>query len=141
MFYFAYPTRFFKIQKRIRYRIPSYSKAEKINENIKKYDKNQKHIFRLKTLHNIYAEIACVLLRKQYTIPLDDIRLTRNGFILYFELDKVKKEYVSVVEAEMIGTENLSIKERLKIHIEALRDLRAGRKVKKYRPKKVKEVA
>ena len=55
MFYFAYPTRFFKIQKRIRYRIPSYSKAEKINENIKKYDKNQKHIFRLKTLHSIYA--------------------------------------------------------------------------------------
>ena len=81
------------------------------------------------------------------TIPLllEDFKLTRGGLSISFEKEKNKetKRWENYITAEVIGTENLPIKDRLKIHIEALRDLRAGRKVKKYRPKKkkVKEVA
>jgi hypothetical protein len=71
-------------------------------------------------------------MRHQITIPLEDIRLYKGNLIFYFE--KERKE--NLVTAEVAGTQNLSIKERLKIHIKALRDIRAGKKVKKYRAKK-----
>ena len=127
--------------KRIRYKIPTYKKSDKIIKNIKAYDANQKHIFRLKTLYSIYQAIAKETMNCQLTIPLEDIRLYRGGLTFYFEKEKNKetKQWESYITAEVTGTENLSIKERLKIHIKALRDIRAGKKIKKYKPKKKKE--
>jgi hypothetical protein len=119
-------------KKRVRYKVPTYKKADKIIQNIREYENNQKHIFRLKALHNIYIELAREAMRHQITIPLEDIRLYKVNLIFYFERERKD----NLVTAEVAGTQNLSIKERLKIHIKALRDLRAGKKVKKYRAKK-----
>ena len=121
-------------KKRVRYKIPTYKKTEKIIKNILEYQCNQKHIFRLRTLHNIYCEIAKEVYKSQLTIPFDDIRLFKKGLTIHFDGGLP-------IQAEVTGTENLPIKERIIIHIRALRDLRKGKRIKKYRAKKVKEVA
>ncbi len=110
-------------KKRIRYKIPTYRKFEKINKNIKEYKANQKHIFRLKALHNIFAKIADEIFCGQQKLHLGDWRLFKDGVVIYFD------EYGN--QAEVQGFELLPIYKRLKIHIELLRRLRQGVKIKK----------
>lgn len=128
-------------KKRVRYKVPTYKKSDKIIKNIKAYDANQKHIFRLKTLYSIYQAIAREAMNCQLTIPLEDIRLYRGGLTFHFEVERNRetKQLENYITAEVTGTENLPIKDRLRIHIRALRDIRAGKKVRKYKPKKKKE--
>jgi hypothetical protein len=129
-------------KKRVRYKIPTYKKADKIIKNIKSYDANQKHIFRIKTLHIIHREIARELFNYQLTIPLllEELILYRDGLSIFFETEKnpATKQWENYITAEVTGTENLPLKDRIKIHIKALRDIRAGKRVKKYKPKKDK---
>lgn len=133
--------------KRIRYKIPTYKKADKINDNIKKYKSNQKHIFRYKALSNIYAEIAKEILHGQNLIPFDNIVFKKDGLNIYLSAysagkydwydiknrrwKKFNGESFVIVEGIIEGTELLPISQRLKIHIELLRQLRQGVKLKK----------
>lgn len=110
-------------KKRVRYKIPTYKKSEKITKNILEYQANQRHIFRLKKLHNIYCEIAKVVYKSQLTIPLEDIRLLKDGLTIHFDGDLP-------IQAEVTGTEVLSIKDRLEIHIKVLRMVRANKNIK-----------
>lgn len=133
--------------KRIRYKIPTYKKADKINDNIKKYKSNQKHIFRYKALSNIYAEIAKEVLHGQNLIPFDNIVFKKDGLNIYLNAysagiydwydiknkrwKKFNGESFIIVEGILEGTELLPISQRIRIHIELLRLLRQGEKVKK----------
>ena len=117
------------IKKRVRYKIPTYKKADKINKNIKDYACNQKHIFRYKTLHSVYESIAYSVLNGQLKLPLGDFRLYKDGLVINFETQYGIYEFN--YQAEIDGTQNLPIGERLRIHIRLLRLLRQGYKVKK----------
>ena len=116
-------------KKRVRYKIPTYKKADKINKNILDYSANQNHIFRHKTLHCIYCEIAFLVLNGQRRLPVGDMRLYRDGLVVHFETEY--GIYSFDYQAEIDGTQNLPVGERLKIHIKLLRILRAGYSVKK----------
>lgn len=109
-------------KKRVRYKIPTYKKKEKITKNILEYQCNQKHIFRLRTLHNIYCEIAKEVYKSQLTIPFDNIRLFKKGLTIHFDGDLP-------IQAEVTGTESLPIKERLITHIKVLRTLRKNKAI------------
>lgn len=133
--------------KRVRYKVPTYKKADKINQNIKKYKSNQKHIFRYKVLSRIYTEIAREVLQGQNLIPFDNIIFNKGGLNIYLNVyssgkydwydNKHKRwkefngESFIIVEGIIQGTELLLVGERLKIHIELLRQLRQGVKLKK----------
>lgn len=128
-------------KKRIRYKTPTYKKADKINQNILSYQCNQKHIFRYKTLHKIYEEIAQIALKGQLKLPLGDFRLFKDNLIIYFETQYgiYKFDY----QAEIDGTQALPVGKRLRIHIRLLRLLRQGYRVKKavkIAKRKAKEV-
>lgn len=110
-------------KKRIRYKIPTYKKADKIRENILKYKHNQKHIFRYKTLDRIYQLIAQEIFNNQQKIYFFDFDYLFKGVRVYITDD--------ITEAEIEGTQNLPIGKRLKIHIELLRRLRRGEKLYK----------
>lgn len=109
--------------KRIRYKVPTYKKADKINQNIKEYKCNQKHIFRYKSLQTIYSLIAYEVFQGQLKLFFGEWRLIKDGLVIYFEEQGN--------QAEIQGTELLPVGERLKIHIELLRQLRHGVKLKK----------
>lgn len=127
----------FKKKTRIRYRVATYCKRDKIIKNIKSYDNNERHIFRIRALHNIYVAIAREALKHNLALPLEDIRLFRGNLIFYFE----KEQKENLICAEVAGSGLLPIKDRLIIHIQALRDLRAGKKVKKLAKKYARKVA
>lgn len=116
-------------KKRVRYKTPTYKKADKINQNILSYQCNQKHIFRYKTLHKVYEEIAQIALKGQLKLPLGDFRLFKDNLIIYFE--NQYGIYEMPYQAEIEGTQKLPVGERLKVHIQLLRLLRQGYKVKK----------
>lgn len=116
-------------KKRVRYKIPTYKKADKINKNILDYSANQNHIFRYKTLQCIYCEIAFLVLSGQQRLPVGDMRLYRDGLVVHFETEY--GIYSFDYQAEIDGTQNLPVGERIKIHIKLLRLLRAGYSVKK----------
>lgn len=109
--------------KRVRYKVPTYKKADKINKNIKEYQCNQKHIFRYKSLQRTYSLIAYEVFQGQLKLFFGEWRLIKDGLVIYFEEQGN--------QAEIQGTELLPIGERLKIHIKLLRQLRQGVKVKK----------
>lgn len=109
--------------KRVRYKIPTYKKVDKINKNVKEYRGNQRHIFRYKALHRIYALIANEVFQGQLKLFFGEWRLIKDGLVIYFE------EYGN--QAEIQGSELLPISQRLRIHIELLRQLRQGVKIKK----------
>ncbi len=136
-----------KIQKRVHYKVPTYKKADKINQNILNYKDNQRHIFRYKALDRIYQEIAKEILQGQNLLPFDGIILKKDGINLYLNVYKsdpyewvnfktkkyrdFKGENFIVIQAEIEGTEFLPVYQRVKIHIELLRQLRQGVKIKK----------
>lgn len=116
-------------EKRVRYKIPTYKKADKINQNILSYQCNQKHIFRYKALHIIYEQIAYLVLKGQLKLPIEDFCLYKDGLVINFETEygMYKFDY----QSEIDGTQNLPVGERLRIHIRLLRLLKQGYKVKK----------
>lgn len=116
-------------KKRVRYKIPTYKKADKINKNILDYSANQNHIFRYKTLQSIYCEIAFLVLNGQQRLPIGDMRLYKDGIVVHFETEY--GTYRFDYQAEIDGTQNLPVAERLTIHIRLLKLLRQGYKVKK----------
>lgn len=116
-------------KKRVRYKTPTYKKADKINQNILSYQCNQKHIFRYKALHKIYEEIAQIVLKGQLKLTLGDFRLFTDDLIVYFENEY--GIYKMPYQAEIEGTQKLPVGKRLKMHIKLLRLLRQGYKVKK----------
>lgn len=116
-------------KKRVRYKIPTYKKSDKINKNILDYSANQRHIFRYKTLQCIYCEVAFLVLHGQRRLPVGDVRLYKDGLVVHFETDY--GVYSFDYQAEIEGTQTMPVGERLRIHVKLLRLLRQGYKVKK----------
>lgn len=116
-------------KKRVRYKIPTYKKSDKINRNILDYSANQRHIFRYKTLQCIYCEVAFLVLHGQRRLPVGDVRLYKDGLVVHFETDY--GVYSFDYQAEIDGTQTMPVGERLRIHVKLLRLLRQGYKVKK----------
>ena len=115
--------------KRVRYKNPTYKKSDKINKNIKDYNANQRHIFRYKTLQCIYCEIAFLVLNGQRRLPVGDMRLYRDGLVVHFETEY--GIYSFDYQAEIDETQNMSVGQRLRMHIKLLKLLRQGYKAKK----------
>lgn len=109
--------------KRIRYKVPTYKKVDKINKNIKEYRANEYHIFRYRTLHKILDLLAFEMFHGQHKLYFRDWRLIKDGVVINFD--------DLGAQVEILGTELLPVGERLKIHIELLRQLRQGVKFKK----------
>ena len=82
-----------------------------------------KRIFRYKSLQSIYSLIAYEVFQGQLKLFFGEWRLLKDGLVIYFEEQGN--------QAEIQGTELLPVGERLKIHIELLRQLRQGVKLKK----------
>lgn len=105
-------------KKRVRYKVPTYTKSYTfwhINPETEEiqYDGDERHIFRVKTLHQLYSIIfgySGVNVFEQFE------RKDLNGLTIWGE-EK---------QAEITGTSNLPIKERVKKHLQLLRLLRKG---------------
>jgi len=122
----------YKLKKRIRSKEPEWSKSytfchiNPITDELQ-YDGDEPHIFRIRALHQIYSIIY------GYCNPnLFDRaeKLQLNGLTVWLE----------DLQAEIPGTEMLSIKKRIKIHIKLLRFLRQGYSVKQALSRLVKGV-
>ncbi|MCD7779825.1 MAG: hypothetical protein LUH05_04055 [Candidatus Gastranaerophilales bacterium] len=100
------------------------TKKSKIISNIINYKCNQPHIFRIKTLHLIYEQIAFFIFKNQLRLNLGDMRLFYNGLTIHFD-------NLGYYQAEITGSERLTIGERLKLHIKLLRLLKQGKTIKK----------
>lgn len=136
-------------KKRVHYKNTTYTKKYSLitfNEDTGEYvkDSDEKHIYRLKTLHNIYSLLftyvgfspfvsESVINRLKHTRvedltdwELDTINrieeLNNKGFTIHFD-----GEFGNQLEIK--GTEMQSIKERLKAHIALLRRLRKGERL------------
>ncbi len=109
---------------RIRYKIPTYKKSDKINANIKSYQGNQRHIFRYRTLHAIYEKTAEAAIQGQLKIEFGELKIFYSGLVLHMN---AQEPYLAEIE----GTELLPVEERIRIHIRLLRLLRQGEKVRK----------
>ena len=90
----------------------------------KKYLGDAKHIYRYGALERIYELIAEEIFNYQLKLDLGNWRLIQNGLIIHLDGQFGNS-------AELQGTELLPISQRLKIHIELLRQLRQGMKLKK----------
>lgn len=82
-----------------------------------------KHIFRYSTLQDVFKMLADEIFNYQMTLNLGEWRIIKNGIVVYLDSDGN--------QAEIDGTQNMPIGERLKIHIRLLRLLRQGVKLKK----------
>lgn len=104
--------------KRVHYKVPTYTKSYEfwhINPETgeREYNGDERHIFRVKTLHKLYSIL--------YGYCIDDVLeqfevKQINGMTLYGE-DK---------QAEITGTGNLTIKQKVLLHLKLLRLLRKG---------------
>ena len=109
-------------QKRVHYKVPTYTKSYEFwhlnpDTGEREYNGDEKHIFRVKTLHKLYSIL--------YGYCVDDVLEQfeikhKDGMTLYGE-DQ---------QAEITGTSNLSIKYKVLLHIKLLRLLRKGFTVK-----------
>lgn len=115
--------------KRVRYKVPTYKKSDKIRANILAFKGNQKHIFRYKALQKVYGLLAKEFYHYQLKLNLGDIRLLKDGVVIHFDFECTQDEDSILLEID--GTQNMPIGERLKIHIRLLRLLRQGVKLKK----------
>ncbi len=105
-------------KKRVRYKTPTYTKSYTFwhinpETNEVQYDGDENHIFRYRVLHKLYALIygySGVNIFEQFE------RREINGLIIWGE-DK---------QAEITGTSNLELKDRVTLHIKLLRLLRKG---------------
>lgn len=114
--------------KKIFYRVNPYRVLEhcyiKDENGNKKYLGDAKHIYRYATLQKIYGLIADEVFNHQLKLDLGDWHLVQDGLHIYFDNELGN-------HAEIKESENLPVGQRLKIHIELLRLLRQGVKVKK----------
>lgn len=105
-------------KKRVRYKIPTYTKSYTFwhinpETNEIQFDGDERHIFRIKTLHKLYSLIygySGVNIFEQFE------KKEINGLTIWGE-EK---------QAEITGTSNLPIKERVLTHLKLLRLLRSG---------------
>jgi len=105
-------------KKRVRYKVPTYTKSYTfwhINPETEEiqFDGDERHIFRVKTLHHLYSIIfgySGVNVFEQFE------RKDLNGLTIWGE-EK---------QAEIQNTSNLPIKDRVKLHLRLLRLLRKG---------------
>ena len=109
-------------KKRARYKTPTYTKSYTfyhINPDTGEiqYDGDERHIFRIKTLHKLYS-----LIYGYCNVNIFERFESKkyNGLTIWGE-DK---------QAEITNTYYLSIKDRLKTHIQLLRLLRKGFSIK-----------
>lgn len=107
-------------KKRNRYKKPKFNKALLIVKQIKELN-TEPHIFRYKTLYNIYN--ALYLATYQKPLSILNYYIEDDGFLI----------------AEIKGTEMLYLKDRIKAHIKLLREIRQG--VKFEHTKKIKIVS
>jgi hypothetical protein len=105
-------------KKRVRYKVPTYTKSYTfwhINPETEEiqFDGDERHIFRVKTLHHLYSIIfgySGVNVFEQFE------RKDLNGLTIWGE-EK---------QAEIQNTSHLPIKDRVKLHLRLLRLLRKG---------------
>lgn len=105
-------------KKRVRYKIPTYTKSYTfwhINPETSEiqFDGDERHIFRIKTLHKLYSLIYDY---SEINIFEQFERKDINGLTIWGEER----------QAEITGTSSLSIKERVLTHLKLLRLLRSG---------------
>lgn len=110
-------------RKRIRYKTPTYTKKYRLSWQDEEagewfYDSDEKHIFRIKDLQKIH------LLIYGYC-----------GIDLFEQAEKIEKDgitcWIEDKQAEIQGTWNLPLKDRVLIHLNLLRLLRQGIELKK----------
>jgi hypothetical protein len=109
------------------------------DDGSKQFLNDEKHIYRFKTLQKIYETICKIILKKEKLSLFDNARLeycgVRIDYDVYLDeiyeyktaregIKKFKGQRFDVLTAELIGSENLSIYQKLKIHISLLRYLR-----------------
>lgn len=133
-------------KKRVRYKTPTYLKSYQFrtfndDTGFYQYYGDEKHIFRIKVLHKIYSAIYNLLVCNE-VIGLFDKFDEKNIDGLYIWQDIYTKgvyqyrgqnyqgEEFEYKGACILGTEKLSIKNRVKLHIRLLRYLRKGFSVK-----------
>lgn len=102
---------------------------------------DQRHIYRIAALHRIYEEIGKRLIKGIYFDYYQDNTFYVSGVKIYYDYyDKRSYKYKTVrdgwrnfkqeeschIAAEIDKTQELSIKNKLKIHIKLLRELRKG---------------
>ena len=105
-------------KKRVRYKVPTYTKSYTFwhinpETNEIQFDGDERHIFRIKTLHKLYSMLygySGVNVFEQFE------RKDLNGLTIWGEER----------QAEIQNTSYLPLKDRVKIHIKLLRLLRKG---------------
>lgn len=105
-------------KKRIRYKVPTYTKSYTFwhinpDTNEIQYDGDERHIFRIKTLHKLYSMLygySGVNVFEQFE------RKDLNGLTIWGEER----------QAEIKNTSYLPLKDRVTLHIKLLRLLRKG---------------
>jgi hypothetical protein len=105
-------------KKRVRYKVPTYTKSYTFwhinpDTNEIQYDGDERHIFRLKTLHKLYSMLygySGVNVFEQFE------RKDLNGLTIWGEER----------QAEIQNTSYLPLKDRVTLHIKLLRLLRKG---------------
>lgn len=85
---------------------------------------DEKHIFRLRTLQEIYKLIADEVTNHQLKLDFGEWKLIKSGVVVFFDSEFGNQAIIS-------GSELLSISKRVKMHITLLRQLRQGTKLKK----------
>lgn len=105
-------------KKRVRYKVPTYTKSYTFwhinpETNEIQYDGDERHIFRIKTLHKLYSMLygySGVNIFEQFE------RKELNGLTIWGE-DR---------QAEITGSCYLPLRDRISVHIKLLRLLRKG---------------
>lgn len=105
-------------KKRVRYKVPTYTKSYTFwhinpDTNEIQYDGDERHIFRIKTLHKLYSILygySGVNVFEQFE------RKNLNGLTIWGEER----------QAEIKNTSYLPLKDRVTLHIKLLRLLRKG---------------
>lgn len=105
-------------KKRVRYKVPTYTKSYTFwhinpDTNEIQYDGDERHIFRIKTLHKLYSMLygySGVNVFEQFE------RKDLNGLTIWGEER----------QAEIQNTSYLPLKDRVTLHIKLLRLLRKG---------------
>lgn len=101
-------------KKRVHSKTPNYSKPNKIQDNIKKWN-TIKHVYRYQTLYKICEKLFLLTYNNQLECLNYYSEKENDGNITY-----------TLVYAEIEETSALSIKERVLKHIQLLRDIRNG---------------
>lgn len=97
------------VKKRVHNEIPTYLKNDKIKDNIKKWN-TIKHIYRYQTLYKICSALYLLT----YNNQLECLNY-------YIETERDCDKVYTIMYAEIYNTSALSLKERVKKHINLLK--------------------